>query len=193
MHILNKTFNNCGGPLVISLMVLCLCGMLIALTGCEQAPPPPSPSKVEKTEPPPAVEPAEEAEEDEERKPEYSYDPSNRREPFKTLIAEELPEVEDVIATPDPTLPKTELQKFDINQLQLTGIILGSLGEYARLTAPDGKAYTIKVGTLVGKYEGKVVSIADNVVLVKEIVRYESGKIEEVETPLYLNPIEEEK
>ena len=59
------------------------------------------------------------------------------------------------------------------------------------MVAPDGKSYTINVGTLVGMHEGEVISINANSVIVKEILRYESGKVEEVETPLYLNPIEE--
>ena len=88
---------------------------------------------------------------------------------------------------------KTPLQKFDVNTLKVTGIILGSLGDYARIEAPDGKSYTINVGTLVGMHEGEVVSIAENSVVVREVIRYESGKVEELETPLYLNPVEEEE
>jgi type IV pilus assembly protein PilP len=166
----------------------------VFLGGCKQAPPPPPPSKVEKTEPPPPTEqPAEEMEDEKEKSPEYAYDPSGRREPFKTLILEEIPDVPDIILTPDPEVVKTPLQKFDVNQLKVTGIILGGLGEFARVAAPDGKSYTLNIGTLVGPHEGEVVTITDNAVIVKEIIRYESGKVEEVETPLYLNPIDEEE
>ena len=80
-----------------------------------------------------------------------------------------------------------------MNQLKLTGILLGGLGDHARIIAPDGKSYTINLGTLVGSHEGEVISITDNTVVIKEILRYESGKVEEVETLLYLNPIEEEE
>jgi len=44
---------------------------------------------------------------------------------------------------------------------------------------------------MVGKNLGKVISLSDNVVLVKETKRYESGKVEEVETPMYLTPIKQ--
>ena len=129
---------------------------MLSLVGCEQPPPPPSPSKIEKTEPPPATEtPVEESEEEEQaQEPEYAYEPSGRREPFKALV-EEVPEVEEILPLPPEKEPQTPLQKFDVNQLKLTGIILGSLGEYARLEAPDGKSYTINIGTLVGKHEGE--------------------------------------
>jgi type IV pilus assembly protein PilP len=173
-------------------------GMLSSLAGCDQAPPPP-PTKVEKTEPPPPKAPeeseAEETEEAEEqpKEPEYEYDSSGRREPFASLVADDVPELPDVILTPDPVLLKTPLQKFEVNTLKVTGIILGSLGDYARIEAPDGKSYTINVGTLVGMHEGEVSSISENSVVVRETIRYESGKVEELETPLYLNPVEEEE
>lgn len=177
---------------IFSLLMVFSSVLMLILIGCEQPPPPPPPSRAVETEPQKPQEETKEEETVEIKAPEYQYDPSGRREPFKTLIAEEIPEIPDVIATPNPELLKTPLQKFDINQLKLTGIILGGLGDYARVSAPDGKSYTINIGTLMGKHEGQVMSIDDNVVIVKEILRYESGKVEEIETPLYLNPIDKE-
>ena len=175
-------------------MVVFLGVFLLSFMGCEQTPPPPPPSKVEKTEPPsPTEEIIKEGEEEQAQEPEYTYDPSGRRDPFKPLIAEEVEVEVEATVLPTPGRAKTPLQEFDVKQLKLTGIILGSLGDYARVEAPDGKSYTIRIGTLVGKHDGQVISINDNAVIIKEIIRYESGKVEEVETPLYLNPIEEEE
>lgn len=176
----------------ISVIGIVLGIVLVSCLGCEQeAPPPPPPAKVEKTEPPP---PTEDAEAEEPPKPSPTpYDPVGRREPFKSLIVEEIPAAEDVVLTPPPEEIVSPLQEYDLDELKLTGIIIGGLGDYARVKAPDGKSYTINIGTLMGKHEGKVISISDNIVLVKETIRYESGNVEEVETPLYLNPIEEEK
>lgn len=177
----------------------CVCaGSVLFLGGCEQAPPPPPPTKIEKTEPPPPTAPkksetAEEEVSEAPKAPEYEYDSSGRREPFASLVEEDIVEASDVIVPPDPVLLKAPLQKFDINTLKLTGIILGSLGDYARVEAPDGKSYTINVGTLMGMHEGEVTTISENSVVVRETLRYESGKVEELETPLYLNPIEEEE
>lgn len=178
-------------------VTLGLLGILVGVSvlfcvSCDQAPPPPPPpSKVEKTEPPPPTESMEEEVVEEEPTPEYEYDPAGRREPFQTLIASEIPAVEDVIITPPPEELTSPLQKFDLNQIKLVGIILGGLGDYARVKAPDGQSYTINVGTLIGKHKGKVVSISENVVLVRETIEYESGTVEELETPLVLNPEEE--
>jgi Tfp pilus assembly protein PilP len=164
---------------------------LLSLSGCEQSPPPPPPSKVEKTEPPSPTEKKEEEVAQVEPTPTYFYDAKGRREPFKSLLREELPIEQDPLVPPNPAEILTPLQKFELKQLKITGIILGGLGDYARVSAPDGKSYTINVGTLIGKSEGKVVSITSNIVLVKEIFRRMSGKVEEVETPMYLTPLKE--
>ena len=186
---MSEKFVTIGSMIVLGIV---MGGVLLGFVGCEQAPPPPSPTKVEKTEPPTEEEAAkEEGQPQETPTPEYEYNAQDRRPPFKSLVASDIPELPDVLATPNPEVLKSPLQKFDINTLKLTGIILGSLGDYARVVAPDGKSYTINVGTLVGMHEGEVITIDDNSVIVKEIMRYESGKVEEVETPLYLNPIEE--
>ena len=168
--------------------------LLAACFGCEQAPPPPPPppSKIEKTAPPPPKDQAGTAAE-EKKKPEYTYDPNGRREPFKSLIVEQVPKAEDAVVTPRPEDATSPLQQFDLEQLKLSGILLGGLGDYARVIAPDGKSYTINVGTLLGKHTGKVISISEDAVVVKETIRYESGKIEEKETSIAINPMKEGK
>jgi type IV pilus assembly protein PilP len=176
-------------------------GMVIVtvFSGCgEQAPlEETTPEKIEKTEPPaPQAAVEEQAVVEAEAVPTppgYEYDPTGRREPFEPLIKDVIPEDEDPILPPDPEEQRMPLQKFEVNQLKITGIVMGSFGDYARVIAPDGKSYTVNVGTLVGTHEGEVNSITDNAVVVREFIRYESGKVEEVETPLYLNPIEEER
>lgn len=168
-------------------------GLLFSCVSCDTAPPPPPPpAKVEKTEPPPATEQGTEEEVAAEPTLSYMYDPTGRREPFESLVASEVAGVEDVIVTPPPEELTSPLQKYDVKQIQVVGIILGGLGDYAKVKAPDGESYTISVGTLVGQHQGKVISISENVILVKETIQYESGKVEEIETPLYLNPEEEE-
>ncbi len=119
----------------------------------------------------------------------FSYNPAGRREPFKPLIG--LPDNNPG----DPFLPEPgpgPLEKHDLHQFQVIGIILGELGDYARVLAPNGKSYTIKVGTPIGMFQGSVISISDNVVLVREIKRFDDNGnivVKEPETSLYLNPI----
>lgn len=175
----------------IGVIIMVYGGVMAFVNGCEQSAPPPPPT-IEKTEPPQPTEKSTEEVAAEEKKPLFTYDPSGRREPFRSLIIDIGDQGPDPLATPGAIELISPLQQFEIKELKLTGIILGGLGDYATVIAPDSQSYTINVGAPVGKYEGKVVSISDNVVTIKEIFRYESGKIEEVETPLYLVPIKEE-
>ena len=99
-----------------------------------------------------------------------------RREPFKPLV--ENSSVELIT----PILPDLEhpgpLQNFEVQQLRVTGIILGGLGTYATILAPDGKTYMLTLGTAIGQYEGTVSDITENVVQVKEIRRFLVGNQE---------------
>jgi len=166
-------------------------GAILLANGCEQAPPPPPPpAKVEREAPPP---PEEEEVIEATPTPAYEYDATGRREPFKTLIQEAALQAEDVVLTPPPEEITSPLQQFDLQQIQVVGIILGGFGDFARVKAPDGESYTINVGTLMGKHRGKVIAISENAIEVKETIEYESGNVEEVETSLYLNPEEGKK
>jgi Tfp pilus assembly protein PilP len=130
------------------------------------------------------------------QKPAYRYDPTGRREPFKSLLGPGPGEPGEILLPPKPIGPGP-LQKFELNQLHVIGIILsGSLGDYARILAPDGKTYTVKVGDPIGRYEGKIIAMTDKAVVVKEIKEYQVGEkieVREPETQLYLNPLEKEQ
>jgi Tfp pilus assembly protein PilP len=173
-------------------MLGCLLGAnILVLAGCEEPPPLPSPpEKVEREAPPP---PKEEEVIEATPTPAYNYDAAGRREPFKTLVQEAIPQVEDLVITPPPEEITSPLQQFDLKQIEVVGIILGGFGDFARVKAPDGESYTVNVGTLMGLHRGKVIAISENAIQVKETMEYESGKVEDVETLLYLDPEEEEK
>lgn len=115
-----------------------------------------------------------------------------RREPFKPLIGQAvIEEITPILTTMENPAP---LQKFEVQQLQVTGIILGDLGTYAAILAPDGKTYMLTVGTPVGKYEGAVSAITENTIQIKEIRRFlaRGEEIQKEETIiLSLNPLQE--
>ena len=131
------------------------------------------------------------------QKPAYRYDPTGRREPFKSLLGPGPGEIGEILFPPKVIDDPRPLQKFALNQLRVIGVILsGSLGDYARILAPDGRTYTVKVGDPLGRYEGKIIAMTDKAVVVKEIKQYQVGEkieVREPETQLYLNPLEKEQ
>jgi type IV pilus assembly protein PilP len=90
----------------------------------------------------------------------YSYDPTNKRDPFKSFIRGLYGEGEE-----DSTSP---LERFDLSQLELSAIIWGIDAPRALITDPSGKGYVVSTGAVLGKNKGRIVSIGDNSVVVKE-------------------------
>jgi len=93
----------------------------------------------------------------------YSYDPGDRRDPFKSLLAAtELPELRG---------PRPEgIPGLLIDEVILTGIFKTQDGFVAQVqSAENEKSYLLKGGDQL--YDGDVVRITDNEVIFKQIVQ----------------------
>jgi Tfp pilus assembly protein PilP len=92
----------------------------------------------------------------------YSYDPTNKVDPFKSFIVvrKELEEKERE--------PRTYLETLEISQLTLSAIVLTNTGNWALVRDSKGDGHTIKVGTPIGRKRGKVIKILDREVVVRE-------------------------
>jgi len=103
--------------------------------------------------------------------PPYAYNPVGRRDPFKALIEAKKP-------TPVPSNePLTPLQRIELNQLRLVGIIVGKGEPMAMVSAPGGKSYILKKGVKVGTNNGVVVGINTEGVIVEEKLYDFAGEI----------------
>jgi Tfp pilus assembly protein PilP len=91
----------------------------------------------------------------------YSYDPTNKIDPFKAfiIVKKELEEKERA---------KTYLETLDISQLTISAIVLGSKGNWALVRDSKGDGHVIKTGTLIGKKSGQVIKILEKEVVVRE-------------------------
>lgn len=83
---------------------------------------------------------------------------------------------------PDPFMPTTvsietsgkgktkvlPLEKFEVNEFELVGIVTGSGMTKAMVQDLTGKGYYLQVGTRIGKMGGKVVRITGKEVFIKE-------------------------
>ena len=91
----------------------------------------------------------------------YTYDPSGKRDPFRNFMWER----------PD-RLREAELQgpleQFDVGQLSLVAIVWKTGSARALVEDPVGESYIVAEGSRVGRNEGRVISIDDGVVVVKE-------------------------
>ena len=93
----------------------------------------------------------------------YHYDPLGKRDPFYSKLLEEKKKIE-------PNKQLFGVQRYDLTELKLVGIIWGDLGRKGVVETPEGKSYLLKVGTLVGKNGGVVKAITNQEVVIQEFV-----------------------
>ena len=93
----------------------------------------------------------------------YFYDPTNKIDPFKSFIV-----VRRELEEKEQGKPKTYLETLDISQLTISAIVLGSKGNWALVRDSKGDGHVIKVGTLIGRKNGRVKRILEKEVVVTE-------------------------
>ncbi|HTN44110.1 MAG TPA: pilus assembly protein PilP [Nitrospiria bacterium] len=113
----------------------------------------------------------------------YVYNPEGRRDPFLSILvsAESAKSLRRL-----PPLLRTE-----IGELRLIGIVWGGYGYSAMVQTPDGKGYTIRVGTPVGPNNGAVRKITEQYLTIEEKYTDIFGEKKVREVRLDLHPQKE--
>ena len=69
------------------------------------------------------------------------------------------------------------LQRLELSDVKLIGIVSDASGYYGLIQTPDGKGYTVRVGTLMGTNNGTIKSIAEQRIVVAEPTIDITGKM----------------
>ena len=109
---------------------------------------------------------------------EYRYDPTGKPDPFKSFLKQ--------IQLVKHGATISPLERFDLSQLTVTGIIWATEDSRALVEDPTGKGYIVAEGVGIGKNKGRVVRIDDNKVVVKETYVDFHHKATSKEVDLYL-------
>jgi type IV pilus assembly protein PilP len=91
----------------------------------------------------------------------YVYDPTGKKDPFRSFVLDRLKEQDDATAA-------SPLAQFDLAQLSVTGMVWQSDRRRALVLDPAGQAYIVKVGDRIGKNDGEILEIGDASLVVKE-------------------------
>ena len=181
------------GKLVVIFVLGIVIGLCVA--GCDQLPfsvgkkkeqkatakPPPQPAPQQSI-PSSSAAPTQEVERD------YVYDPTGKRDPFQPFIA-----AQTAVKPVGEEIPATPLQKYDLSQLKLVAIIVGTGEGSAMVEDSEGKGYIIKKGVYVGTNFGKVKTVLKDRVIIEERYKDYTGQVKEKEIILRLHPPAEEK
>jgi len=84
-------------------------------------------------------------------------------------------------------IPLTPLEKLDLSQLKLVGIILSATGDKAMVEDAAGKGFVLQIGTYVGRNSGRVTKILKEKVIIEEKRENNEGQIIILERELHLN------
>ncbi len=112
-------------------------------------------------------------------------------DPFAPLFKEEVaskPE-EAVVAKSETKrrIPLTPLEKIDLSQLKLVGIVRGAQsGEKALVEEASGKGYIVTKGTYIGLNAGRVLQILGDGIVIEEEIEDALGKVTIIRTELKL-------
>jgi Tfp pilus assembly protein PilP len=93
---------------------------------------------------------------------EFSYDPTGRRDPFRSFVWEYMKREFADSASRGP------LEQYDLAQLELVGVVWDVGRARALVQDPSGMSYVVAAGARMGKNEGLVTRIDDNLVVVRE-------------------------
>jgi type IV pilus assembly protein PilP len=104
------------------------------------------------------------------------YNPQGKIDPFEPLYKDE-PEIPAASQHKHKKrVPRTPLERIDLGQLKLVGIIVAPSGNRALVQEASGKGYIIKEGTYIGLNSGRVAEIQPDRVIIEEEIEDIVGK-----------------
>ncbi len=98
----------------------------------------------------------------------YFYDPTGKRDPFRSLQFDDNGKQDRKSFGP--------LADFELGQLELSAVIWEASNPRALILDPGGRSYIVREGSQIGKNNGEVIHIGDNLVLVKETYENFAGE-----------------
>jgi len=89
----------------------------------------------------------------------FTYVAEGKRDPFRSFVLEH---------AKDRVHDRGPLEQFDLTQLSCVAVVWNTERPRALILDPSGRGYVVSEGTMVGKNDGKVTSIGDNTVVIRE-------------------------
>lgn len=103
------------------------------------------------------------------RRSTYIYSAVGKRDPFRSYFG-------DMKAVEQDREPVSELQRYDISDLNVTAIIWGITEPRAVVVTPERKSIIVKRGSFVGKNWGKINAILQDKIEIVEVYKDPLGR-----------------
>lgn len=101
---------------------------------------------------------------------EYEYSGATRRDPFSPFFGSDGDEIveEGVEGEEEPVQAVTPLQRFDLDQIKLLGVIWGVKNPRAMMKDPTGKIHVVTKNAKIGRNKGYIAVIREGELVVVE-------------------------
>lgn len=114
------------------------------------------------------------------------YTPEGKLDPFEPLFKKERVSLAVGKKKIKRRKPLTPLERINLSQLTLVGIIQAPSGNRALVQESSGKGYIVKKGTYIGTNSGKIVQILKDRIIVEEESVDILGKVSVIKKPIKL-------
>jgi type IV pilus assembly protein PilP len=114
------------------------------------------------------------------------YNPEGKLDPFEPLFKKEGVSLAANTKKIKRRKPLTPLERVNLSQLTLVGIIQAPSGSRALVQESSGKGYVVRKGTYIGTNSGKIVQILKDRIIIEEESEDIYGKVSIVQKPLKL-------
>jgi len=103
----------------------------------------------------------------------YVYSPVGKRDPFENVFS-----VKEVTPVKVPGGKPTPLQRWSLDKLRLVLTVTGTASPIAMVEDPDGRGWTVHIGSFIGTSWGKVSSIQrDSINVTQTITDHATGRV----------------
>ncbi len=125
----------------------------------------------------------------------YLYQSANRRDPFSENFRDDEDDSSVVIDTEQQRAlqrevkerKKEELEHFELDSLRMVGTLEQGNALWGIIQDPDGVIYRVKQGNYMGRNYGKILSISEEKIELREIVKDLQGAWEERKASIALS------
>ncbi|MDQ7074417.1 MAG: pilus assembly protein PilP [Gammaproteobacteria bacterium] len=100
----------------------------------------------------------------------FTYHAEVLRDPFVSQQQSQSKKSVDNGITPDAQRRKEPLEQFPLDTLKMVGILEQNQTNWGLIQAPDGTIHKVLAGNHLGENDGKIISVSEQKISIKEIV-----------------------
>lgn len=111
------------------------------------------------------------------QQPAYEYSAAGIRDPFKPVIDIEVAGGAYRGPRPDESRPREPLEEFSLDSLRMVGTLEQDKSQWVLIKDPDGLLHRVTEGHYMGRNNGRVTALSDEVISLTELIPNRKGWI----------------